>query len=122
MPKDQIILRAAKQVAAQPPLKICWQYYQNLLQQQEDVIAFQSDVDAFIYGLKRFPALRRITITPAAHGWLFAPLYETPMIRALPYGFNYPIPRGWLTSKFAEMEPYAHPWSDETEKNKWRGF
>lgn len=42
-----------------------------------------TNVDALVYGLKRFPALRRMTITPAAHGWIFAPLYETPMIRAL---------------------------------------
>lgn len=56
-----------------------------------------SDVDALIYGLKRFPALRRMTITPAAHGWIFAPLYETPMIRALLKGLNYPILCGWPT-------------------------
>ncbi|XHG02546.1 hypothetical protein AWENTII_005893 [Aspergillus wentii] len=114
----------ADQVAAQPSLRVCWQYYQNLLQQQEDVLVFKSDVDAFIYGLKRFPALKRVTITPAAHGWLFAPLYATPMIRAFPYGFNYPIPRGWPTSEDAQTPPYAYSWQDMNEemKDQWRGF
>ena len=112
----------AEQVAAQLPLKTCWQYYQNLLQEQGEVCDFQSDVDTFIYGLKQFPGLKRITITPAAHGWLFAPFYETPMIRSFPHGFNYPIPRGWPTSGLAQTPPYAFPWEDEAEKNKWRGF
>ncbi|KAF9891813.1 hypothetical protein FE257_003295 [Aspergillus nanangensis] len=114
----------AKQVAAQPPLKVCWQYYHNLLQQQADVLASENDVDAFIYGLKQFPALQRVTITPAAHGRLHAPLYRTPMIRAFPYGFNYPIPRGWPTSTDLDMPPYASQWTNLSEKgrNKWRGF
>ena len=112
----------AKQVAALLPLKTSFQYYQNLLQQQEEVRFRQADRDTFIYGLKRFPALRRVTITPAAHGWIFAPLYETPMIRAFPRGFNYPIPRGWPTSGDAEQPHYGHPWEDEAEKLKWRGF
>ncbi|KAL4982214.1 hypothetical protein BDW68DRAFT_192356 [Aspergillus falconensis] len=74
------------------PSYICWQYYQNLVQQQEDVIIFNKDADAMAYGLPRFPALERITVTPAAHGWIFAPLRETPMIRAFPRGFNYSMP------------------------------
>lgn len=117
-------LARAEQVAAQLPLKQCWQHYQNLLQQQEDVLVFGSDVDALLYGLKRFPALRRMTITPGAHGWIFAPLYETPMIRALPKGFNYPIPRSWPTTRDGKTEPEIGRWedSDEAEKNKWRGF
>lgn len=116
-------LARAEQVAAQPSLKLCWQHYQNLLQQQEDVLFMGPNVDALIYGLKRFPALRRMTITPAAHGWIFAPLYETPMIRALPKGFNYPIPRGWPTGD-GETRPEIYAWgsSSEAEKNKWRGF
>ncbi|KAJ0416006.1 hypothetical protein BJY00DRAFT_326607 [Aspergillus carlsbadensis] len=71
------------------PWRICWQYYQNLLQQQEDVIIFNKDAEAFVYGLKRFTALKRVTVTPAAHGWIYAPLYETPMIRAFPRGDDY---------------------------------
>lgn len=45
--------------------------------------------------LRRFLAVRTITITPAAHGRLFYPLFETPMIRAFPPGFIYPLQRGW---------------------------
>ncbi|KAJ6140187.1 hypothetical protein N7471_006673 [Penicillium samsonianum] len=66
-----------EQVFAQPPLSECW-----------------NDAHAFLYGVKQFPALKRVTITPSAHGYLFIPLYPTPMIRAFPKGFNYPIPRG----------------------------
>ncbi|KAJ5824067.1 hypothetical protein N7447_006407 [Penicillium robsamsonii] len=111
-----------KQGIAQPPLKVCWQLYQNLFHQQEDVLLLNSDVDAFIYGVSRFPRLKRVTITPAAHGWLYAPLYETPMIRFFPCGFNYPIPRGWPTSNDGEVPRYAHPWKEATEvrKNQWR--
>ncbi|KAL5045577.1 hypothetical protein BDW71DRAFT_198089 [Aspergillus fruticulosus] len=81
------------------PSYICWQYYQNLVQQQEDVI-FNKDADAMAYGLPRFPALERITVTPAAHGWIFAPLRETPMIRAFPRGFNYPMPAEATKQRF----------------------
>lgn len=49
-------------------------------------------------------------------------MYETPMIRTLPYGFVYPILRGWPTPILGE-EPYeVLPWSDEVEKRRWRGF
>ncbi|PGH04879.1 hypothetical protein AJ79_06964 [Helicocarpus griseus UAMH5409] len=113
-----------KQAAAQLPMRTSWEYYMKLLQQQRDVIASNSDVDALKFGLQQFPALRRIAITPAAHGWLFEPLYETPMIREFPYGFNYPIPRGWPTTYDHQPPPVANPWSDasEEEKNQWRGF
>ncbi|KAL4798704.1 hypothetical protein BDV19DRAFT_11481 [Aspergillus venezuelensis] len=107
---------------AQLPLKICWQYYQNLLQQQEDVIIFNKDMDALVYGLSKFSALERITVTPAAHGWLFAPLYETPMIRSFPRGFNYPIPRGWPTIPDGTYKPKAKPWEDKSVKRDFRGF
>ncbi|CAG8902816.1 unnamed protein product [Penicillium egyptiacum] len=116
----------AEQVAVQPSLRKCWEHHQYLLQQQEYVLAAESDKDVFLYGLKRFPALKRITITPTAHGWLFAPLYQTPMIRAFPKGFNYPIPRGWPTAgdHLAPAPPFATPWQalDEIEKDKYRGF
>ncbi|KAI8954358.1 hypothetical protein F4801DRAFT_532784 [Xylaria longipes] len=75
------------------------------------------------YGLSQFPLLKRVTITPAAHGrWLYMPLYETPMIRALPYGFSYPIPRGWPCAEGADNPPIPDPWEDHLLKNKWRGF
>lgn len=118
----------AQQLAAEPTLAENWAHYQKLLQQQEAVIGSNLDEHAFRYALERFPALRRITITPAAHGWLFTPLYETPMIRALPCGFNYPIPRGWPTAGIGQPPPRALSWGgaapgDDSEeyKNGWRG-
>ncbi|KAJ5570874.1 hypothetical protein N7535_004534 [Penicillium sp. DV-2018c] len=93
--RPEVIARR-EQVYAHPSLREHWQHYQQLLRQQKEVIASQSDLEAFAFGVKQFPALKRVTITPAAHGNLATPLYETPMIRAFPKGFNYPIPRGWL--------------------------
>ena len=53
------------------------------------------------------------------------------MIRALPYGFVYPVPRGWLA--VGDFDPLLtpSPWVEEAgfssdeieeEKKKWRGF
>ncbi|KAJ5360502.1 hypothetical protein N7517_009693 [Penicillium concentricum] len=56
-------------------------------------IADNSDLRAFLDSVRQFPALKRVTITPPAHGHLFVPLHQTPMIRAFPKGFNYFIPR-----------------------------
>ncbi|KAI0466324.1 hypothetical protein F4859DRAFT_507424 [Xylaria cf. heliscus] len=100
--------RAARvrQAKAQLLIEDSWLHYQRLKEQEEDVIAHGLDVEAFSYGLSRFPLLKRVTMTPAVHGrWLYMPLYETPMIRAFPYGFSYPIPR-----------------EEHLLKNKWRGF
>ncbi|KAL6399660.1 F-box domain, cyclin-like [Ilyonectria robusta] len=115
-----------KQLEAQLPYKASWAYYQKLIQQQDEVLASGADIDAFRYGLERFPSLIRVTITPATHGFLFSPLYQTPMIRSFPYGFNYLIPRNtWPTIE--HDEPEAHLWNDggpgdEEMKNQWRGF
>lgn len=77
-------------------LERSWKHYQELVRQQLEAMATNADAEAFKYGLQRFPALRRVTITPAAHGWhLGQPLYETPMIRSFPPSFNYPIPFSW---------------------------
>ncbi|KAL6802796.1 hypothetical protein GGI42DRAFT_32713 [Trichoderma sp. SZMC 28013] len=96
-----------------------WWYYRQFLEEQRRVLADDLDIKAFEYGLDRFPALSRITITPAAHGTLFAPLYKTPMIRTLPYGLNYSIPRGWPVSGKSYLP--ADEWIEEN-KGKWRGF
>ncbi|KAL6910198.1 hypothetical protein GGI43DRAFT_426975 [Trichoderma evansii] len=111
-PENLII---SQQANVELSLEESWAYYQDLVRQQDDMIAHRADVEAFRYALQRFPALRRVTVTPAAHGWLFTPLYETPMIRAFPYGFNYPIPRGWPTKL-----PNLAPWEDS--KARWRGY
>jgi hypothetical protein len=111
------------QMDAQMPLKACWEYYLQILNDQKSVINSKDDEKAFLYGLERFPRLKRVTVTPAAHGWLFAPLYQTPMIRAFPYGFNYPIPRGWHFDQIEGQVADPLPWLEATEEYKelWRG-
>lgn len=110
---------ARAELAAKISVKHIWKYYQLLLRQQRDVLAAGDDEEAFKYGLQRFPALRRVTITPAAHGMLFMPLYDTPMIRAFPPSFNYPIPCTWPLRKQVQKS-----WerSTESEKDIWRAF
>ncbi|RAK96492.1 F-box protein, partial [Aspergillus ibericus CBS 121593] len=118
------VTRALEVVAAQQPLHLFWQTYEELVEKQDTILATNADTEALIYGLKQFPSLKRITITPATHGWLFNPLYETPMIRDFPFGFNYPIPRGWPASRTGEDGPDIQWWNDqlETTKDQWRGF
>ncbi|KAJ5143146.1 uncharacterized protein N7515_001933 [Penicillium bovifimosum] len=113
-----------EQVFAQPSLKEAWQHYLQLLRQQKDVLAGRSDLEAFAFGVKQFPALKRVTITPAAHGSnLITPLYPTPMIRAFPEGFNYPIPRGWLYPRATPEPATAYTWSQYPElRDRYRGF
>lgn len=105
------------------PLRQCWAYYQELQYQERDVRVSGDDCDVFQYGLKRFPSLRRVTITPAAHGFLSTPMYETPMIRAFPQGFNYPIPRSWHFRNM-DLRPMTLRWIDlnESSEHTWRGF
>ncbi|TQV93220.1 Cyclin-like F-box [Cordyceps javanica] len=133
--------RAARdaQRDAQPPLESSYQHYLALLRAQGRAVAEGADERALAEGLDAFPALERITVTPATHGYLYTPLYRTPMIRALPLGFNYPIPRGWPTSSRQEearsaptpAPPVLHPWvtadawTEEDvarEKARWRGL
>ncbi|QYT05910.1 F-box domain-containing protein [Trichoderma simmonsii] len=117
--RPENVIRAL-QARAELSFSESWTHYQDLLSQQDEVFASGADAEALRYGLRRFPALQRVTITPAAHGWLFTPLYQTPMIRAFPYGFNYPIPRGWPTRRAGEATEFDKPWEDS--KTKWRGY
>ncbi|KAK5994469.1 hypothetical protein PT974_04944 [Cladobotryum mycophilum] len=112
----------AQEVAAEMPLGESWVYYQSLVREDDNVIATGADIEALRYGPRRFPSLRMVTVTPATHGWLFSPLYKTPMIREFPYGFNYPIPRGWPTFGDADIPIEAKSWAIETEAVKWRGY
>jgi hypothetical protein len=115
------------QLAAEElPLRELWGHYQTLLREQDEVLAAQDDDAALRHELARFPSLRCVTITPAAHSIIpFQPLYENPMIRAFPRGFNYPPPYGWLVTAGAPpphlVEP---PWRQRSETYKawWRGF
>ncbi|OAA78833.1 F-box domain, cyclin-like protein [Akanthomyces lecanii RCEF 1005] len=89
-----------------------------------------ADEAALAYGLARFPNLARVTVTPAAHGFLHAPLYQTPMIRALPAGFNYAVPRGWPCVALASLADTSAwvPDADTTPaqvaavRSCWRGL
>ncbi|KPM40562.1 hypothetical protein AK830_g5997 [Neonectria ditissima] len=98
-----------------------YRLYQMLLREQDQVIDSNSDEEALQYGLERFSNLKRVTITPAAHGSPVRPLYETPMIRSLPRGFIYLLPRGWPVTEDHENTPEAEPWAGD-EEAQWRGF
>ncbi|KAJ5576480.1 hypothetical protein N7535_003406 [Penicillium sp. DV-2018c] len=117
------LIARREQVYAHHSLRKNWRHYQQLLRQQKEVLASQSDLEAFAFGVKQFPALERVTITPAAHGELTTPLYETPMIRAFPKGFNYPIPRGWLCPRPLVVPAPAYAWNQYPElRDRYRGF
>ncbi|KAF0634883.1 hypothetical protein FPSE5266_02399 [Fusarium pseudograminearum] len=72
-------------------LKESWAHYQALVNDQIQVVSSNADIEAFNYGLRRFTSLKRVTITPSAHGKPRSPLYRTPMIRAFPAEFDYPL-------------------------------
>lgn len=92
-----------------PPVK-SWDFYFTLLKEQREVLASGEYGKALNYGLQQFPRLHRITITGAAHGRLFNPVYETPMIRQFPRHLNYPIPPGWLSAE--PLWGDLRPWTD----------
>ncbi|CCT72873.1 uncharacterized protein FFUJ_12767 [Fusarium fujikuroi IMI 58289] len=122
-------------------LSECWEYYKPLLEDQKYVLATNADIEAFKHGLRRFTSLKRVSITPATHGRHYHPLYRTPMIRAFPPGFDYPIPKAWPTapmddagewqddfSWISEEGDAQYQWfygthcTDEKYKEKWRGY
>ncbi|KAF9769096.1 hypothetical protein IL306_013539 [Fusarium sp. DS 682] len=110
-----------RQLAAPMSLRKSYAYYYKLAEQQHCVLSSNADIEAFEYALKRFPSLSRVTISTRTHGRLFMPLYETPMIRAFPYGFVCPLPDcGGVKQKSNFL------WqSDETQPQYdilWRGF
>ncbi|KAF5643418.1 uncharacterized protein FTJAE_3218 [Fusarium tjaetaba] len=72
-----------------------WEVYCKLKSQQDEVLASGRDADALRYGLSHFPNLKRVTLSPAAHGILGRPLYPTPTIRSFPKGLIYPLERCW---------------------------
>ncbi len=75
--------------------EVDWVLYQELLARQGSIAASNAHLGALQWGLQRFPNLRKVTVTPIAHGFPLRPLYPTPMIRAFPPLFNYPLPRIW---------------------------
>ncbi|KAF5559210.1 hypothetical protein FMEXI_83 [Fusarium mexicanum] len=100
--------------------------YNDLLYQQKKVLSSNDDEEAFRYAVLRFPQLIKVAVTPLAHGFLFMPLYETPMIREFPYGFVYPIPRTWpsddIVGEGSAPEDCPEGWGNDVERRQWRGF
>lgn len=117
----------------------CWEYYEKLLTDEDEVIESGGDIEALRYALERFPSLQTITVTPATHGILFLPAYNTPMIRSFPDGFLYPIPRTWPAFEDHGEAPTVMIWNDDGDaadveirdayydsgrqyRNLWRGY
>ncbi|KAJ4139683.1 hypothetical protein NW768_001024 [Fusarium equiseti] len=99
-------------------------YWNGLLKEQEKVLRSGADETAFRYALQRFPRLNKVTVTPATHGFLFTPLHQTPMIRAFPSGFVYPLPRGWPSDEGPSLDDsdgFPDGWENEDERKQWRG-
>ncbi|CAG7563199.1 unnamed protein product [Fusarium equiseti] len=113
--------------------------YKALIKDQMQIIASNFDIETFKYGLRRFPSLKRVTITPSTHGTKLNPLYKTPMIKALPPGFSCPTPRAWpgralmsYTEALAWIDqdgpfnPYQEMYgincTAESYRSKWRGY
>ncbi|CRG88260.1 hypothetical protein PISL3812_05288 [Talaromyces islandicus] len=115
----------SRRAAALMSTEEAWSYYRSLIQQQKEILTSgEADVSVLRYALVRLPALKRITITRAAHGILFHPLYQTPMIRSFPRELNYPIPYGWLAMETPINDPQAPPPGAlaDTVMDPWRGF
>lgn len=112
--RPSLVAREQK-ASEQMPMEGAWAYYRELLQQQRHILDSKAHIDALEKHIGSFPTLRRIVITPAAHGWLYGPLYKTPMIRAFPRGFNYYIPRGWPA-----IDTIVPEWDDDG--SDWQGF
>jgi hypothetical protein len=112
------LVARVKEAYGQMPMEASWAHYRELVQQQQNVLNSKAHIVALEKHIGSFPALRRITITPAAHGWIYNPLYETPMIRAFTYGFNHRIPRSWPLSE--SITPECDEW--EEDGSDWQGF
>ncbi|KAJ4243865.1 hypothetical protein NW762_014746 [Fusarium torreyae] len=114
-----------KQVDNLLPSRDSLAHYTDLFDQQREVLLSSADEEAFRYTVQRFPQLTKVTVTPAAHGFLFMPLYKTPMIRAFPSGFVYPIPRTWPSDEslgYGGPEDCPEGWKNDDERRQWRGF
>ncbi|KZZ94446.1 F-box domain, cyclin-like protein [Ascosphaera apis ARSEF 7405] len=103
-------------------------HYAQMIADQEVCRQGDHDFDALVWGFKQFVNLERITLTPAAHGFIFRPLYRTPMIRSFPFGFNYPIPVGWKPAQqFHRLPGMATAWNRDNRTYRqnlemYRGF
>ncbi|KAL7898956.1 hypothetical protein HDV63DRAFT_80858 [Trichoderma sp. SZMC 28014] len=107
-------IRKAQRAGDKIPLEDAIQFWLTLQKEQTQNILIGADAEAFRYALRHLPALRTITVSPAAHGFPFYPLCETPLIHSIPFGMSYPIPRGGQPVRATE------PW--EEDKAMRRGF
>lgn len=102
----------------------CWRYgwgmYEKSVRDQVRVIDEEADKRALAYGLVRFPRLERVTITPSTHGFLFTPLYRTPMIRSLPATLNWPVPAGWPNKNCIPNQVSSRDWVSGTNRTRSR--
>ena len=119
-------------------IKESWAYYKPLLDDQHQVVSSNLDLEAFVFGLRQFTSLKRVTITPATHGTHWRTLYRTPMIRAFPPGLDYPLPKAWPyfdNDVKIDVLPWVSDGDDslyqqfygdectaEQYRAKWRGF
>jgi hypothetical protein len=124
--EDAFLRREGHQLNNAMPLLDSLKYYNLLENQQRSMIESGKDEDMFRYTLRQLPNLKRVVVTPAAHGYLFEPLYKTPMIRSFPNGFIYPVTRGWPTPLPRHEWAFAMPWvgDDAVEKDNslYHGF
>ncbi|KAF9760751.1 hypothetical protein IL306_004144 [Fusarium sp. DS 682] len=122
--KYQGNIEAQKQVDNLMPSRDSVALYMDLMYQQRKVLSSNADQEAFRYAAPRFPQLTKVTVSPVAHGFLFMPLYQTPMIRAFPSGFVYPPPRTWPndTGMGGGPEDCPEGWGNDVERRQWRGF
>ncbi|KAF3392325.1 hypothetical protein DPV78_010526, partial [Talaromyces pinophilus] len=91
-------------------LKDSWEFYLQLLEQQDGVISSHADTLSFANELEKFPCLKRITLAHGAHGLLNNPCYAS-IVRShmpgCPLQIDFQIP------------PIM---GQEDDKKKWRGF
>ncbi|KAM0511261.1 hypothetical protein ACHAPE_010071 [Trichoderma viride] len=113
-------IRKAQRAGGKISVEDASQFWLRLEKEQMRNILVAADATAFRYALRHLPALQTITVTPAAHGVPFAPLYETPLIRSIPFGMNYPLPRGWPTRRGGHPIRLTERW--EEDKAIWRGL
>ena len=114
-----------RHITAPLPIDACWAFYLELITERNEGRRSDADIQALRHGLDgRFPSLQRITITPAVHGFLFNPLYETPTIRSFPDGFIYP--NVWLgVEEFDSLDEmdYLQMFNNGEDLDViWRGF
>lgn len=74
-----------------------FELYTRLYDEQETIIRDRLDIEAFKEGLAAFTELERVIVTSEAYRpHIMSPFYQTPFIKSLPLGFNYPAPWPWM--------------------------